>query len=207
MEKPCSWITTSPEFVTRLYLQDACENTLDVWPALPLYVYGYYDRPPKSADDILAALRHSDRIRQVFIRHFKSWESMVVWAAMGVPFPELTDLSLRATDAWIPAVPDSFLGGSAPLLRNLELESIPFPGLPKLLLSATHLVTLRLIYISVSGYFPPKALATCLSVLTGLRELVIIFKYPHRASRYLYPLKRSVLPALTDFEFRGVVEY
>ena len=144
------------------------KNTLDVWPPLPLCIYGFNNRPAKNADDIqddiLTALGHSDRIRQVVIRHFKRRELMEAWAAMGVPFPELTDLCFRVLDEWTPTVPDSFLGGSAPLLRNLELESFPFPGLPKLLLSATNLVTLLLLYIPDSGYFPPETMATCLRV-------------------------------------------
>ena len=209
------WRNLVFESPRRLNLRLVCtyrthvKNTLDVWPALPLCIYGFNNCPAKNVDDIVAALGHSDRIRQVVIRHLGRRGLMEVWAAMGVPFPELTDLRLRALGEWTPTVPNLFLGGSAPLLRNLELESFPFPGLPKLLLSATNLVTLRLLYIPKSGYFSPKAMATCLSVLTGLRELVIIFKfnYPHAKIRHLSPLNRFVLPALTDFEFSGVAQY
>jgi hypothetical protein len=201
----------------RLNLRLACtykthvRNTLDVWPALPLIIYDFYERPHKSADDILAALGHSDRIRQVVMQHFECWELEEVWAVMRVPFPELTDLGLRAPHKWTPVVPDSFLGGSAPLLRNVKLERVPFPGLPKLLLSATNLVTLLLLSIPDPGYFSPEAMATCFCALTSLHELVIKFQSPHshpdRETRHLSPPKRSVLPALTVFEFRGVVKY
>jgi len=66
---------------------------------------------------------------------------------MQKPFPALTDLDLEFDDRTAPTVPDSLLGGSAPGLdlRSLWLESIPFPfpGLRKLLSTATDLVEVR----------------------------------------------------------------
>jgi hypothetical protein len=61
---------------------------------------------------------------------------------------------------WItPAIPDSFLNGSAPRLR---LPFIPFPGLvPQLLLSATGLFLLHLRGIPHSaGYITVRLLAS-----------------------------------------------
>jgi F-box-like len=66
--------------------------------------------------------------------------------AMQGPFSELTKLELklstsddivdhRAPLAGVPAS-SSFLGGSGPRLRSLYFEGVPFPGLPKLLLSS-----------------------------------------------------------------------
>ena len=55
-------------------------------------------------------------------------------------FPELTSLGLWPAHK-LQVFPDLFLGGSAARLQDLYLADIPFPGLPKLLLSATHLVT------------------------------------------------------------------
>ena len=46
---------------------------------------------------------------------------------MQVPFPELTDLAL-CSHGTVPALLDSFVGGSAPRLRNLYFRGIPFPG-------------------------------------------------------------------------------
>ena len=72
---------------------------------------------------------------------------------MQEPFQELTDLVLKSNS--IPEkvlpLPDSFLSGSAPRLRNLLLLGVPFPGLPKLLLTATHLVNIQLHHIPHSG--------------------------------------------------------
>ena len=107
--------------------------------------------------------------------------------------------------------PDLFLGGFAPRLRFLQFNNIPFPGLPKLLLSATHLVTLRLHEIPNSGYISPEAVVTALSALTSLKEFELHFHSPRscpdQASRRPPHSTRSVLPILTWFWFKGVTEY
>jgi hypothetical protein len=94
-------------------------------------------------DNIIAALGHRNRVCEVDLLYFADWQLAQVLAAMQVPFPELTDLNLRSNGQTMHVIPDSFLDGSAPRLRSLNLDGIPFPGLPKLLLSATHLVELR----------------------------------------------------------------
>jgi hypothetical protein len=133
----------------RLNLQLVCttetpaRHTLDVWPPLPLLIYGS-NHPTPSVDNIIAALERSDRIREITLEYVTSSQLEEVWAAMQEPFLELTHLQLRAYDEPVPVVPDSFLGGFAPRLRYLNWDGIPFPGLPKLLLSAIHLVTLHL---------------------------------------------------------------
>jgi hypothetical protein len=108
-------------------------------------------------------------------------------------------------------VPDSFLVGSAPRLEDLTLSGIPFPGLPNLLLSTTHLVDLDLDCIPHSGYFSPDAMVAALSTLTSLDFLTLRFKSPESCpdleTRRLPPSTRSVLPALTEFYFQGVTEY
>jgi hypothetical protein len=128
---------------------------------------------------------------------------------MQQPFPEITHLKLGAYDA--PIVPDSFLGGSAPRLQYLQLERIPFQGLPKLLSSAIHLVQLHLYLIPQSGYISPEVMITCLSALTFLEKLSLGFQsprsYPNRESQRPPPPTRSILPTLTYFQFRGVSEY
>jgi hypothetical protein len=139
-----------------------------------------------------------------------------VLAAMQKPFPQLSGLMLmlphifRTTPVKVPVVPDSFLGGSAPCLRELSLERIPFPGLPKLLLSATNLVGLHLYSIPYSGYFSPEAMLATLSVLTNLRSLALQFKSPRSRPKQTWrpsPPTRSVLPVLTSLKFKGVISY
>ena len=108
-------------------------------------------------------------------------------------------------------VSDSFLGGYIPSLRKLTLDRIPIPGLPKSLLSATHLVNLDLHNIPHSGYFSSEAMLTTLSTLTRLAYLRLEFQsprsHPDTVSRRPPPPTRTVLPVLTSFYFKGVSEY
>jgi hypothetical protein len=164
-------------------------------------------------DEVISELEHSDRIRQIdldfvtFSRNEKLQIEKIGTTIMHVPFPELTALRLSFRDllSYRPVLPDSFLGGSAPRLRYVYLHDIPFPGLPKLLLSASHLAQLRLINIPHSGYISPEAMATCLSVLTSLVTLCVQFESPESSpdqeSRRPPPATRSVLPALRVFSF------
>ena len=185
-------------------------ETLDVWPALPLLIQG--DVSETSVDNIIAVLEHSDRIRQVNLECGRTSQIEKLWTAMQVPFPELEILRLSAGGSWyLPVLPDSFLGGSAPHLRYLALYAIPFPVLPNLLSSATHLVYLYLDNIPHSGYFSPEAMAACLSVLASLKTLQLNFESPQsspdQGSRRSPPPTRPILPALTMFRFKGVNEY
>jgi len=164
-------------------------------------------------DNIIAALEHNDRVCQIKLEYLRQLEYVTNSPAMQKPFLELTDLRLGVHNYDKP-LPDSFLGGTAPRLRSLYLNDIPFPGLPKLLLTATHLVELTLILIPFSGYIPPEAMATGLSALTSLESLRLSFSFdleprPALESRRLPPppLTRSILPRLTKIEFNGPSEY
>jgi hypothetical protein len=207
MEKRCPSITTSP----RLYFtpETPAKDKLDVWPALPLIVKG--NMTSSGTDNITAALKQSNRVCELSLSDLSSWQLEEVLAVMQVPFPELTDLRLSSYDETLPVIPDSFLDGSAPRLRIFVLWGIPFPGLSNLLLSATHLVDLRLKNISNSGYISPEAMVSSLFVLSSLRTLCLEFQSsrlrPDRKTRGLPPPKRSVFPALDFFRFKGVTEY
>jgi hypothetical protein len=161
-------------------------------------------------DNIIAALGQSNRICQVDL-DLAGWQLEEVLAAMQVPFPELTDLRLFSYGDAMPVTPASFLDGSAPRLRFFEMTSIQFPGLPKLLFSATHLVTLRLYSIPHSSYISPEAIVALISVLSSLTTLSLGFQSPQscpdRETRRPPPPKRSVIPSLDYFVFNGVVEY
>ncbi|KAN0116644.1 hypothetical protein V8E52_005788 [Russula decolorans] len=197
----------------RLGLQLFCtarkpvREALDVWPPLPIVIrHGYYP-----TDNIVAALKHADRVCEIRLWPVPSsqWEN--VSAAMEQPFPELTDLKIQSEDETAPIVPNSFLGGFAPRLRSVRFERIPFPGLPRLLLSATGLVKISLQKIPHSGYISPEAMVACLSTLASLAELELSFMSPQsrpdRECRRPPPPTRSVLPALRHFVFVGVSEY
>jgi hypothetical protein len=90
---------------------------------------------------------------------------------------------------------------------------VSFPGLPKLLLSATHVVDLSLYNISRSGYIPPETMATSLSALTCLESLSLQFRYPRPRPALESrrppprPLTRPILPSLTKIRFKGASDY
>ena len=182
---------------------------LDIWPPLPFYILSFWS--DANVDNIIALLEHKNRVCGIHISNISSLDFEKVLAVMQEPFPELTYLSLRLNEITMAVLIDSFLGGSAPRLRELPLSGIPFPGLPKLLLSATHLTDLRLFDIPHSGYFLPEAMATALSTLISLEELRLGFQsplsLPDRASRRLPPPTHVVLPVLTTFWFKGVSDY
>ena len=179
-----------------------------VWPALPPEVTCYGPRP--DTDNVDAVLEHSDRVRRINFHFDFILQADKVWAAMKEPFPELENLELSSTDAE-QVIPDSFLGGSAPRLQYIGLWGTPFPGLPKLLLSASHLVTLLYSRIPHSGYVSPEALVTGLSRAASLNMLSLKFRsldsHPGPESRRPLPPTRTVLPALTSFDFIGAIEY
>jgi hypothetical protein len=186
-------------------------ETLDIWPPLPIVLW-QHDHLAWDTDNIMAALEHNDRVCEIKLWDASSSQLEKVLGAMQEPFPALTNLLLRCSRSKIAQViPNSFLGGSAPRLRELTLDNIAFPGLRKLLLTTTHLVELDLWRISHSGYISPEAMVTFLSTLTRLERLRLKFQSPQsrpdRESRRPSPLIRSVLPALTYFRFKGVSEY
>ncbi len=195
----------------RLYCtpETPAKDRLDVWPALPLIVKG--SMTLASTDNVIATLGQSSRVYQVDLWNLAGWQLEQVLAAMQVPFQELTAIWLQS-DGETPVIPDSFLGGSAPpRLRIFRLSGLPFPALPNLLLSANHLLTLELINIPHSGYISPEAMVALLSALSSLGYLYLGFQSPQSRpdleSRSLPPPKRSILPALDEFYFKGVTKY
>jgi hypothetical protein len=163
--------------------------------------------------DFDAATVHYNRVCEIDLYQLTSSQMQRLASAMQHPFPALVHLVLRhqGFPRPIPALPDGFLGGSAPSLQSLTLYSIPFPTFPKLLLSATHLVDLTLWKIPHSGYFSPEAIVTGLAALANLKSLIIELESPlsrpDQKRRLPPPPTRTVLPTLTRFEFQGVSEY
>ncbi|KAI9456576.1 hypothetical protein F5148DRAFT_1369702 [Russula earlei] len=128
-------------------------------------------------------------------------------AAMEKPFPQLTYLRICCVDSDAMLLKDSFLGGSAPLLRHLELQNCWFPGISKLGLSPNHLVTLHVQAIPYSGYISPQTWVTILSVMDRLESFRLEPPYVPRDPGSRPSLTRSVLPALTELGFEGFHEY
>ncbi|KAH9981608.1 hypothetical protein BJV74DRAFT_952934 [Russula compacta] len=203
----------------RLQLRVACSfrtptrTSLDIWPALPIVIRclpGHVNGD-KCEENIVAALEQHERISEIYLYVPNSVLARFA-AVMQEPLPALTRLHLKASKAETATVlPEEFLGGSVPGLRSLYLDGIPFPELPKLLLSARDLVHLRLFTIPRSGYVSPEVMATCLAALTRLESLHFEFEsprsHPEEASRYPPLPTSTLLPALTNFQFQGVSEY
>ena len=158
------WRAIVFEYSSRLNLRLYCESRtpvrlLDVWPALPLFIQEHWYYPtddPEYVDNVLPALKQGHRACTIDLEIYDP-RLEIVWAAMQESFPQLIDLIIDKSDEMkgIPdQIPDSFLGGSAPRLRRLQLGGIPYPGLPKLLLSTTQLAVLCLSEITHSDTFP-----------------------------------------------------
>jgi hypothetical protein len=180
-----------------------------IWPPLPIIIMNSFkldwsiNRMPDDYD-FDAAMAHPNRVREIRLIDLKRSvvQQLVSATRIQEQFPTLTHLILQYDDSHpSSALPDGFLGGSAPLLQYLGLDSIPFPALPKFLLSATHLVSLVLHDIPHSGYFSPEVIVTALVGMTNLGFLSIKFKSslsrPHRERRRPPPPTRAILPALT----------
>ena len=181
-----------------------------IWPPLPIIIRNTQMPFP----EIDAAIVHRSHVREIdlYLPAFRRPRLERLISAMQEPFPALIRLKLELEFSFYlyspPILPDGFLGGSASRLRSLELRSIGFPALPKLLLSAADLVDLTLRDIPLSGYVSPKALLTCLAVLTNLKSLTIeIQPPPHPKVQHQLPPTRTILPALTYFELLCNSEY
>ena len=188
-------------------------RNLSCWPAFPITI-NYFSLDPEEEDDVVALLQHSDRVRKINLPvHLTDSQLRKVVLAMQEPFPLLTQLELHA-DLDLPDeldLPGGFLGGSAPCLREVGLDAIPFPELPTLLLSSCDLVSLHLNRIPPTDYISPEAMIASLSVLTKLQSLRITFQfwrsYPEQRTGHPVSPVRAVLPALTEFAFWGRKEY
>jgi hypothetical protein len=177
------------------------------WPALPIIISHIGGSPgTEGVDHVTAALEHNNRVIRIWLDNVPSWQLEIFVPAMQKPFPELTSLHIAAQYHFrsltpLPVFPDSFLGGSAPSLRSLHLDGIPFPGLLNLLSSSHHFVDIGLLDIPSSVHIPPEELATCLSPMKHLKSLKIRFNpidSPSLAAEQDPPsLTRIVLPALT----------
>jgi hypothetical protein len=207
-------VLASPQ---RLNLQLNCspfrpvKRMLHVWPQLPVLISSFNTTLSMwQLTNVIAALEEHNRVCDIYIDHAPNY-LLKFFAAMKDPFPKITRLFLRSATRSVPVLPDLFLGGSAPLLRELELDGITFPALPKLLLSASGLVYLSLWNIPRSGYISPEAIITALSALTRLKSLSLGFRSrrsrANRASRSPLPLIRVTLHSLTFLGFKCNSQY
>ncbi len=205
----------SRHFNLRLFCTNTrpVETMLDIWPALPIVVNACVtdlQNSDATTNNIMGALEQPDRVREIKISQIPN-SLLRSFVALEKPFPSLTSLVLHSNEENTPALPDSFLGGSAPRLQSLWLGAIPFPALPNLLLSTSDLVFLQLWDIPHSGYISSDAMVTSLSTLTRLQNLSLAFQSPRLwadpVSRLVPLPARVVLPALALFRYKGDSEY
>ena len=187
-------------------------KTLDIWPELPIVIFAKDLRSKEEVTNVMAALRHHNRVCKIYYHNRQFDDSLLKeFAAIDEPFLALTTLKLFSFGKHAPVLPDSLLGGSAPRLRSLHLNGIPYPSIGRLLLSTTDLVRLSLWRIPPSGYIASETIVPLLSALSRLESLALGLQRPrsqtHRASRHPPPLTRVVFPNLNLFTFAGDVEY
>jgi hypothetical protein len=205
-----------------LHLQLFCthgtpvQKSLDCWPALPIVVR-YGGSPalslpvPEDEDDIMAALKQSDRVISISLTITTSLQERL--ATIERPFSELEDLVLLSRDSVRCLIlPSGFQSGdSGPWgtrLRSLHLTRITFSALLQLLYSSRNLVDLQLHEILYPSSFSTEALSGIFSGMTQLRSLSLHFLPPTKHFSVLSPSrKRVALPSLTRFDFRGITNF
>jgi hypothetical protein len=139
---------------------------LDIWPHFPIIINeGHVRLRISDVTNITAALGQHNRVCKINLGDTPSWALETISAAVEELFPALTHLWLDSEDKNPGVLGNSFLGGSAPSLRCIRLNGIPFLALPHLLLSTHDLVVLHLENIPQSGYISPKAMVAGLSAL------------------------------------------
>jgi F-box-like len=217
-----SVISTWPTFLNLKLVYGPWARTvmqLAIWPTLPIIItnvkFGPDSEPKRKREFDFAVVHHNhSRICEIDF-HATRWKLeglKGLVSAMQEPFPALRRLRLRSDVECYrsSALPDGFLGGSTTRLQFLELDFIPFPALPNLLLSATDLVDLRLWNIPGSAYISSEVMLTSLAVLTNLKSLAIGLGFPpdldQERQNQTLPT-HVVLLALTHFEFREVSRY
>ena len=188
------------------------ESILGSWPTFPLVIKFDATRKLKPMPrNVLVALRCSDRICDINL----SVMTGSIVELIQKPCPALEKIRLTVKDAMGPPnipVHNAFLGGSAPHLREIELQGIalPFPAIRRVLFSANNLAELHLSDVPHAVYFPPVDLVTTLSSLGQLKRLAIGFHSPtsrpapsttHRS------LLHTTLPSLKFLDFHGASEY
>jgi hypothetical protein len=186
----------------------------NIWPPLPIAMMNRNEadlRAPKDYDFNVANAHHS-RVCEMRLLLTSSQLHLVTSVMQEQQFPVLGHLELYFAgydSCHRPALPnggDGFLVGFSPRLRSLGLHSIPFSALPELLISTTNLVCLSLWNVPCYGYLSPEAIVNGLATLAYLKSLTIEFLSPlFRPGLEIPPPSpptRTVLPALTNFEFK-----
>ena len=213
-------ISMSPR---RLGLQILCkygpiESILDSWPTLPLVAnFNVIESSWKSKQlprNVMVALHHPDRLCIIDLHVTSSLLAPIVEVAQK-PCHALESIRITVEAHTGPSIlfRNTFLGGSAPHLREIKLDGIafPFPAIRQVLLSTNNLVDLYLSNIPNDAYFSPSDLVTGLSTSARLKRLTIDFFHslPSSPSPSMThsPPQCTTLPSLTFLYFHGASGY
>ena len=186
------------------------QKSLDCWRTLPIIVeYGgslTLDPPvPEDEDDIIAALKQSDRVISISLTVTSSL--MEKLSAIEKPFSELQDLVLLSRDGVPLTLPSTFRCGQH--LRCFHSTGIAFPSLLQPLCSSsfTNLTDVQLHDAFLPRQVSPDVLKNILSKMPRLRSLSLHFC---PTTHYRFPLvplygERVVLSFLKHLNYRGKV--
>jgi hypothetical protein len=178
-------------------------------PPLPLTIDYHAVGGEMTVEDesgILLALLHRDRVRHIYFSIFENVGKFFTVMDDQFPILELVHIHSRTKDV---ALPVTF---QAPNLRHLNLWKASIPiGSSLLTTTAAGLVTLELLNIPASAYFPPSHILTRLSLMAQLKKLFIESPIPSRRGDVEMQLHQTpdmtTLPNLRRFEFQGVSAY
>ena len=199
-------------------------ENLSIWPAFPIAIDFRLTRLDPLPEDAIAALENTNRI--VYLKLDLTQLPSRTWGLRSgtfnlasvsslmesKPFPMLKHLIIHVADGYTSVLPDDFLGGSAPRLQTIHFRNVDFVTLQTPPLTASNLVELHLRCIPLARYVLPDRMAMRLADLPRLKTLVLQFQsafFPPNINHPIHPpaVTRTVLPALTDFEFTGTSKY
>jgi hypothetical protein len=194
-------------------------TTFECWPPFPISIWSKPNNElsPGEENDVVAGLKHSDRIHEIDLDISASILSgSTAWVENS--FPALEVLELRSSSHGPLILPNAFLmGGSDGPPRRLREIGLCNVSLPHGLLRSNRdlaLLFLRLYHDAGEGSILAESLAAALSETPQLEGL-FVESYPPASS---YPDQRSpqqfsladthvILCALETFGFEGPSEY
>ena len=164
---------------------------MDIWPTIPVMDLFFRVTGPGDEETVITALGHPDHVSRIKLV-VSSLQLGKIATLMQEPFPMLTHLSITSESG--SALPDRFLGGSAPPLQQLDICNIVYPAQPTLLLSANNLVDLSLCNTTPpAGYVSPEALVAHMAALLRLEILDVGF------TSFLDPISSPLITRLPFF--------
>jgi hypothetical protein len=204
----CVSTGSTPSIV--LYPRNPVQKTLYCWPAsLPIVVeyggsLGLNPPAPEDEDNIINALKRSDRVRSISLTVTNRLLENSS-CAISKPLSELEELALMSQESVPMTRPLTSVFQCGARLRRLHLTGITISAILSLLHSSRNLVDLRLYEVS---WFSSE-LHAVVDALSGMTQLQSLSLYLLPFLSYVYPRppskpRRSVgLPVLARFSFRG----